>query len=432
MEILNPYVNGLKFLFYSDKNGDTSISIFKIFFLIVYIGSIFAGFFQFLNLTSNDLQCEFIPGDIQQCSIRANIFGTIFNISSFVLLIGAFSLIFYSSTKNKEKTSYTYLSILTSFLLLMMLFGFLIDLLDNLQDFNESFSSLGYAFIVIWVLMFEPILFFGSVPLILEIISQDYELKGYSLKTKLFLVLEVILILLAIFLSLYWIINLHHDPNILKSFFDITVNTIGVGIVLGGLVLLLLFIIILILFFYFLDKNPKEHDSHDHLKAILPWIVFFSLIFFIIRGIPAIFDLDYRLKTLSDIIDVLVIFFIIFLAIIQVSSVQEHIKPLSKHLLYNPLKWTDHMPKYSKILLLLYLNTEIFYQQLYQNALSSLTGEDNEIIILKAVSLVTFYVIGFVLVYFRFKPSKPHSEGYGPIKSIKNEFIKKITGIRQK
>ena len=88
------------------------------------------------------------------------------------------------------------------------------------------------------------------------------------------------------------------------------------------------------------------------------------------------------------------------------------------------------MPKYSKILLLLYLNTEIFYQQLHQNALSTLTGEANEIITLKAVSLVSFIVIGFFLVFFKYKPSNPLTDSVGPIKFFKNEFSKFLHDLK--
>ena len=114
----------------------------------------------------------------------------------------------------------------------------------------------------------------------------------------------------------------------------------------------------------------------------------------------------------------------------QVSAVQEHKTPISRSILLNPLKWTDNVPKYSKILLLLFLNTEIFYQQLHQNALSTITGEPNELIILKAISLLFFILFGFLIMFFKFKPIKPLSEGLGPIKSIKQELIRNINNLR--
>ena len=432
MEIFHPYLNGLKFLLYSDKNGIKSVSFLKIFFLFAYIASIFMAFFQFLNLTSNDLECELLPYAGQVCRVKTNIFGSLFNVCSLMLLLGAFTIILHSSIKNPKKSSYSYLSIFISGLIFLFLVTLFLDLLRSLEAFNYAFHSIGQGFIIIWVLIFEPILFFSGVPIILGIISQDYELKGYSHKTKIFLAIEVIIIIIVITLSLYWGINLHKNPTVLYPFFNITVNDYGVAIAVSGLIFLLIFIFISIIGLFFISRYVGKQEPYDHLKGILPWIVFFSLIFFAIRSFPAVFNLDYRLKVLTDILDVSLIFFVIFLAILQVISLQENKKTISKSTVFNPLKWADHMPKYSKILLLLFLNAEIFYQQLYQNAFSILTGKDNQIVSLKAISLVSFIVIGLFSVFFKYKPSKPLPEGFGPIKFIKNEFKNIINDFSKK
>ena len=426
MEIFHPYLNGLKFLLYSDKNGTLSVSFLKILFLLAYVVSIFMAFFQFLNLTSNDLECELLPYAGEVCRVKTNIFGSLFNLCSLILLFGAFTIILYSSIKNPKKTSYSYLSIFVSGLIFLFLVTLFIDLLRSLEDFNYAFHSIGQGFIIIWVLIFEPILFFSGVPIILGIVSQDYELKGYTHKTKIFLAIEVIMILFVITLSLYWNFILLKNPFVFFPLFNITVNDYGVAIAVSGLIFLLIFIFISILCLFLISRYISKQEPYDHLKAILPWIVLFSLIFFTIRSFPAVFNLGYRLKVLTDFLDVSLIFFVIFMAILQVVSLQENKKTISKSSVLNPLKWTDHMPKYSKILLLLFLNAEIFYQQLYQNAFSILTGRDNQIVSLKAISLVSFFVIGFFSVFFKYKPSKPLSVGYGPIKFIKNEFKKII------
>ena len=184
MEILNPYINGLKFLFYSNKNGTTSVSFLKVFFILMYIISIFAGFFQFLNITSNDYVCVISPMETQECDIKIGVFGTLFDLSSFILVTGAFLIIFYSLLKNNNKTVYTYLSISISTLILFTFFGFTVVLIENVQEFSDTFDGVGYAIIVFWVLFFEPLIFFSSLPIFLEIVSQDYELRGFSLKTR--------------------------------------------------------------------------------------------------------------------------------------------------------------------------------------------------------------------------------------------------------
>ena len=193
MEILSPYVKGLNFLFYTNHNGLKKLSLFKLFFLLTYIFSIFTAFFQFMNLTSNDLVCEVSKVGEPVCSIKFSTFGTLFNISSLVLILGAFIIFFYSSLINKPKTLYTYVSLILSGSILVTLLSFFIVFLTKVDEFNIAFNAVGYAIILIWVMIFEPILFFTGVLILLDIITQDYELKGFSKKTNLFLLFENVL-----------------------------------------------------------------------------------------------------------------------------------------------------------------------------------------------------------------------------------------------
>ncbi len=206
----------------------------------------------------------------------------------------------------------------------------------------------------------------------------------------------------------------------------------GIRIVLSGLEILLLIIISSIIGFYYIEHRNETPHRFDHLKAILPWIVLYSLLFFFIRGIPAVFTLTYELKSITDFLDISLVFLIIFFAILQIISVPDTQVTIPSNILYSPLKWASYMPKYSKILLLLFLNTEIFFQDLYENALATLTGEPNAFTTLKAVSLVSFIVVGYYSVYFRYKPHDLLMDTPGPIKFIKSEITKFFSKIRAK
>ena len=224
---------------------------------------------------------------------------------------------------------------------------------------------------------------------------------------------------------------INSDPDIFKWFFNTTINIEGIRIVLSGFEILLLMIIASVVGFYYIEHHYQTPHKFDHLKAILPWIVLYSLLFFFVRGIPAVFILTYELKSITDFLDIALVFLIIFFAILQIISVPDSKEVIPSNILYSPLKWTDHMPKYSKILLLLFLNTEIFFQDLQENALATLTGEVNTFTTLKAVSLVSFIVIGFYSVYFRYKPHEKLTESFGPIKFMKNEFTKFLSSHKK-
>lgn len=95
MEILEPHVKGLKFLFYIKKEGIEKISLLKIFFFIVYVVAIISAFLSFLDVSNKDLLlCDLSQEtDNQFCVLSLGLFGEFFQILTLVLILGSFFLI---------------------------------------------------------------------------------------------------------------------------------------------------------------------------------------------------------------------------------------------------------------------------------------------------------------------------------------------------
>ena len=350
------------------------------------------------------------------CMIRSSIFGSIFNLLSLLFIISAFVIITYSIIKNKFKTYYSILGLCVSLLILLTFLAFFITFLNDINSFNESFNAITYAIIILWLLIIEPIIFFNGVIFSVDIISQDYQLQGYGKKTVFFIIVELLIILLSIMLIFYWKLFLFENEYSISSFYNFRISRTNVDLILSGL-LSLLFIILLSLFvFFILDKYSTYSKKREQLKALIPWIVLYSIVFFIIRGFPAIFILPIELKSVSDILDVSLVFIVIFFAIFQVVSLPNRLLVNRKLNLINPFHWLDGVPRYAKILLLFFLSAELFYQNLQGNALSFLTGQQNSLITLKATSLVSFIIVGYFSVYFKYKPKEYNPNNIGPIK----------------
>lgn len=416
MEIIDPYIKGLRFLFYSKDETEGHFSFIKLIFLLIYILSIIDGFLQFVNLRSNDLICRTNRSGGEMCMIRSSIFGSIFNLLSLLFIISAFVIITYSIIKNKFKTYYSILGLCVSLLILLTFLAFFITFLNDINSFNESFNAITYAIIILWLLIIEPIIFFNGVIFSVDIISQDYQLQGYGKKTVFFIIVELLIILLSIMLIFYWKLFLFENEYSISSFYNFRISRTNVDLILSGL-LSLLFIILLSLFvFFILDKYSTYSKKREQLKALIPWIVLYSIVFFIIRGFPAIFILPIELKSVSDILDVSLVFIVIFFAIFQVVSLPNRLLVNRKLNLINPFHWLDGVPRYAKILLLFFLSAELFYQNLQGNALSFLTGQQNSLITLKATSLVSFIIVGYFSVYFKYKPKEYNPNNIGPIK----------------
>jgi hypothetical protein len=206
------------------------------------------------------------------------------------MIIGAVFLILKDYSFKETRRGIFIIQLIIAFNLLIILVSNLLP--DNLRsiDINFLFQTLhtiGFGMNFAWFIIIEPIIFFGGLLFLLDIISEDYELKGYGKKTKIFLLINIGILLVLITLILFWKISTDSDPNVLTWFYNTIIIPNSLDIIQGIFWVILLSVLIVILSFAILDRKRGRSDNREYLKAIITWIVLYSIIFVILRGISA-------------------------------------------------------------------------------------------------------------------------------------------------
>ncbi|MHA1991293.1 MAG: hypothetical protein ACW98A_10055 [Candidatus Hodarchaeales archaeon] len=414
--IFEQQIKGFRYLFFNTKEGIEKFSIFKFSLFIVYILTMILAFLQFsTNQGSFLLDCTTPEvGSEISCIIIPGFYGQFFHFFAFILVITAVFLVIFDKLKNK---SFTVFSSITWVLITVTLVGILLSTFENSGIFFESFSGVTNALVIIWLLMIEPVLFFRSLTILLEIISEDYEFKGYGKRTLIFLIVDFI-ILSAILIFIFWLLLTFQNTNDYTLFPGIEVNYQNTGLLLGGVIVLIISSIISIFYFFRKERIKGHSQKIDYQKSIIPWVIFYAIIFLIIRGIPGGFLWDDTLRSITNFLDIMLLIIILLIGINGVINLPDNTVQSDNFRFSRPFTWLSGIPKYSKILFLFFLGAEIFYNHLEQETVSVLTGLPNTLTNLKATALTSFVIIGFISVFLNFKPKKIPEGHIGPIKYL--------------
>ncbi|OLS22612.1 MAG: hypothetical protein HeimC3_28860, partial [Candidatus Heimdallarchaeota archaeon LC_3] len=388
---------------------------------MVYLSTMVLAFLQFsTHQESFSLDCTTSEIDFEtSCKIIPGFFGQLFHFLAFILVITAVLLVLIDKVK---KHSFSIVSFITWIIITSTLFGILIAYFHNPVQFFDSFSGISNALVIIWLLMIEPVLFFKSLIIILEIVSEDYEFKGFGKKTQRFLIVDF-LILFVIVIFIFWLLMTFKNTSDYTLLPGIEVNYDNTGLLLGGAIVLVFSCFFSILYFFVKERKKGSSEKIEYQKSIIPWVTFYAIIFFIIRGIPGGFIWDDTLRSITNFIDIMLLIIILLIGINGVINLPDSTTPSDKIRFSRPFTWMSGVPKYSKILFLFFLGAEIFYSHLENEAISVLTGFPNSLADLKAAALTTFVIIGFISVFLNFKPKKMPEGHIGPVRFLNSILI---------
>ena len=257
LKILEPQIKGFKYLFFVQKDEIEKFSFIKTTIFLVYLFSMIFAFLQFSTnheFTIKERSGE--NGEDISYWIVPNIYGELFYILTFILFYLALLIIIINKLRNFNLKFSNMLS-LTLWILILFIFTMLTlsFFVDN-EVFFEAFNDLTYGLVIIWLLFIEPVLFFRSLILILEIISEDYEFKGYTKNIKEFILFNYI-ILLVIGFIIYWMEISYENATDYTLISGIVIIYDNLSVLLAG-VFLLLFITSIFLI-YFLWKGKKSN-----------------------------------------------------------------------------------------------------------------------------------------------------------------------------
>lgn len=160
-------------------------------------------------------------------------------------------------------------------------------------------------------------------------------------------------------------------------------------------------------FVRFVLKKSRDPAYLNSRAALVPWILFAGMLLAVLKTAPVLLPPIGQLSTLSNVLDVLGLFFSLLFGVIRVTTITEHptsIKgtPHSR----NPLKWVKRvqMPAYSKVLAFFYLAFIGFYLSLETNAIGRSLNIPNDFRMFRLEFLQVASLFGLLWVFWRYKP----------------------------
>ncbi|MFQ5820462.1 MAG: hypothetical protein ACE5I5_10785 [Candidatus Heimdallarchaeota archaeon] len=152
----------------------------------------------------------------------------------------------------------------------------------------------------------------------------------------------------------------------------------------------------------------RSREYVNSRAALLPWILFAGMFLTVIKVAPGIFAMEGRLKSLSNWLDVLGLLFTLFFGIVRVAIVFERPELKISTDSRNLLKWIKRIqfPAYSRVLILFYLAFIGFYLTLETHTISVMLNIQNDFRILRLQILAFTSSVGFLYVFWRYKPLK--------------------------
>jgi len=120
-----------------------------------------------------------------------------------------------------------------------------------------------------------------------------------------------------------------------------------------------------------------------------------------VRSFSATFYFGLRLKSLTDIVDIIGLFLIMLLSIVQVLTVQGRTEKQYIEIgdWFKPKKWSTLVSPYCKVLLLFYFAIASFYGTLEANTIVALTGIQHQF---KQVRMYVYSVALLFAIFFLF------------------------------
>ncbi|MHA1968973.1 MAG: hypothetical protein ACW964_14355 [Candidatus Hodarchaeales archaeon] len=438
-DLIRLYIRGFKQLFYykpSKKGEKGKISILKIIILIAFILAFIFTFLQFeeRNIPSATIEEWREREKIQFLdTIPLSIYGELALLMNLIIITGIF---FFLLTKDKplnlreiplkikeipKQIKDFILNNPAETLVTLLLVGTLTISNILLVSPNKAFLNFSYysgkGLFLVWA-MISPILIFSALLISLDIFAKDYPklLQGYNKKNVSFFILCVIiaLVILGIIATVFNITIATENREVSNKSFPglegVYYNEDGLLWMVLGTFCILCVIFLLIVIEIINDIRQGSSKIRERRKANFLLLFPFILIFVYTKAFSTTFYFSLRLKSLSDIIDLLSLGVVIFLSIFRVLSVQERTERLhfEKEGRINIYKnWFESVPPYCKMLVLFYLAFTSFYATLEANTVVALIGIQHEF---KQVRMYVYIVSTIFSVFYVFWHYKPFGE----------------------
>ncbi|MHA2246355.1 MAG: hypothetical protein ACXADY_15550 [Candidatus Hodarchaeales archaeon] len=443
-DLIRLYVRGFKQLFYyrpSEKGEKGKLSILKI---IIFIAFILAFIFTFLQFEESNIPSATIEEWREREKIQfldtipLSIYGELALLMNVIIITGIF---FFLLTKDKplylreipQKIkeipkqikgfiwNYPVETLVTLLLLAYLSINGILLVSPNEAFLNLTYYS-GKGLFIVWAFV-SPILIFGAILISLDIFAKDYPklMYGFNKKNTSFFILCVIiaLVILGIIATVFniTIANGYREASN-KSFpglEGVYYNEDGLWWMVLGTFTILCIIFLLILIEIINDIRLGSTEIRERRKANFLLLFPFILLFVYTKAFSATFFFGLRLKSLTDIIDLLNLCVVVFLAVFRVLSVQErterrHLQKTGRINTYK--RWFESVPPYCKVLVLFYLAFTSFYATLEANTVVALIGVQHEF---KLVRMYVYIVATFTSIFFVFWRYKPFNGTTSPV-----------------
>ncbi len=432
-DLIRLYIRGFKQLFYY-KPGETGkkekLSIFKI---IIFIAFILAFIFTFLQFEEKNISSVTIEEWREKekiaflDTIPLSIYGVLALLMNVIIITGIF---FFLLTKDKplhlreipqkikelpkQIKDFTWNYPVETLVTLLLLASLSIDNI-LLASPNEAFLNLVYysgkGLFMVWAII-SPILIFSALLISFDIFTKDYPklMHGYNKKNSAFFILCLIIAFVILLIISNAGISGEVSPKSIPGLEGIYYYNEGLNWIMGGtFVVLLAFLIIIVLEIVIMIRNGST-EMRERRKANFLLLFPFILMFVYAKAFSATFSFGLRLKSLTDIIDLLNLCVVIFLSVFRVLSVQERTerKQFEKTGRINTYKkWFESVPPYCKVLVLFYLAFTSFYATLEANTVAALIGIQHEF---KQVRMYVYVLATLFSVFFVFWRYQPFGE----------------------
>ncbi|NHJ02496.1 MAG: hypothetical protein EAX86_10200 [Candidatus Heimdallarchaeota archaeon] len=173
---------------------------------------------------------------------------------------------------------------------------------------------------------------------------------------------------------------------------------ISIDIIIFGFLVFYIFLVIGIL------QNKISLDYLDSRKGLLPWLLFFGLLFIFLKTIPSALILySPRLKTLRSILDLFGMFIIISISIFRVISIPDS-RSMNSTEKSNPKERRIMIPTYSRVLFLLYVSSISFYLSLESYSIAVLLHIPDYLLNLKLEFLTASTFAGAFYALWNYRP----------------------------
>ena len=191
------------------------------------------------------------------------------------------------------------------------------------------------------------------------------------------------------------------------TIFSLPANIVFSRVVISFNIIILGFLAFYIFLVVRIKQGKISLDFLDSRKGILPWLLFFGLLFILLKTIPtALIFYPPRLKTLRSIFDLFGIIIVISISIFRVVSIPESKTNRQKEKNNDSKKIGifHRIPAYSKVLFLLYVSSISFYLSLESFSIAVLLNIPDYLLNLRLEFLTATTFIGAFYALWTYLP----------------------------